>query len=778
MESSSQSFVDSQLPIVDEEGVPLKSSRIVSVAQMYALFQRAWERTRKYRLDIARIQMIIDGYPPYNPAKMEEMGLKGFANINTGLLKFYLTEGCRPLVDQVNGVETFVNVVSKEEGDEDFSEYESIVAQEHFNMVAKEPSYNFRKQELIRQYVAFGVAVPYFPDDKDWRWKSESLGNFLIDFDTPATEDEVQAAFYIRSVNPSYLVNRYHHGDDNWNKSAIKKALIAATPDKKRKDSDYISWETARKENDLYFDALLEKSEIVYSWVQENDSSISLCIFLRDNAACEEFLYKKEFIFEHQSQAFQFFTYGVGTTGTYHGIRGLGYDAANLVQEINKLVSSFIDALRIQSKMPLKITDESEIQNFQVIEKGPVMLYPSGITEMQMQTVNFAQTTVPGLNVLQSFLSQNISAYAVDQNQTNGGDARKTKAEIMANLNALAAASGGNAELFAQSWERLILEQFRRIIRKGYSEADQGGKQVKAFKKRCKDRGVPDDFWDKIVLERCSAVPPVGAGSASQQMMVMERMMEFDDRGWFDAEGSMRMHRNMITLVSNKETADSYMGVGNVGRPMQDHRNAVFENMFMAQGEPQVVYPNDNHQVHAEMHLGASGGESPISSIADHIQALQVATEQNDEETILRLAPVMEMQISHTAEHVQLMKNAPLAAQYREQLQSAAGTMVNIQRAAARIMRERAAEEQKMMEEQAAQQPVEQGRDAGQDYWQVANLAKTDMALEQNNAKFQQTFRHDEESHAQKLRIKDEETAQKLALKEAETAIKALNGRP
>lgn len=772
-EDTEENFIDSQLPIVDEDGSPLKRSKIFSVEQMHALFNRAWERTRKYRNDIARIQMIIDGYPPYDPAKMEAMGLKGYANINTGLLKYYLTEACRPLIDQVNGVESFVNVVARTEGDEDLSEWESVVAQEHYNTVSKEPTYNFRKQELIRQYVAFGVAVPYFPDEKDWRWKSESLGNFLIDFDTPATEDEVQAAFYIRSVNPSYLVDRYHHGSDNWNKGAIKQALIHATPDKKRKDSDYISWETSRKENDIHFDTLLAKSEIVYSWVQENDSSISLCIFLRDSSACEEFLYKKEFLFNHQSEAFQFFTYGVGTTGTYHGIRGLGYDAANLVQEINKLVSSFIDALRIQSKMPLKLADESEAQDFQVIEKGPVMLYPSGIEAMQMQTVNFAQTTVPGLNVLQSFLGQNVSSYAVEQ--STGGDARKTKAEIMANLQQLSAASGGNAELFSQSWERLVLEQFRRMIRKGYSDVEPGGKKIKEFKKRCKERGVPDDFWDKIDLERCSAVPPVGAGSASHQMLVMERMMEFDDRGWFDALGSRRMHRNMVTLLSNRETADSYLGTEEIGRPLPDHKLAVLENGEMSDQRSVPVWDNDYHQVHAEMHLGASGAQFPTNSIADDIQALQLATQENDEDTILRLTPVMEIKIQHAAEHVARMKDAPLAAQYREQLQEVTGVMVNIQRSAARIQRDRLKREQQMLEQ--SQEIPEQGRDAGQDYWQVANLAKTDMALEQNNAKFEQSFRHNEAKTAQDMRIKDEKAAQDLAIQRAKALSTTLNGQ-
>lgn len=772
---------DNLLPVVNKEGEPLlKKSRMQDAKHAWALYRQFYDADQLNRLNRMRMQLILDGFPPKDPAKQRLQGVAGEANINIGILKTFLTEASRPLVDQVNGVEALVNVVAKQKDDEDLSTYCQIVQEEHFNTVTKDYSFDFhfRTQELVRQFVTHGVTVPYFPDECDWRWKSEPLGNFLIKHNTEASESCIEAAFMERVMEPSYLADKYENGNEHWNKEEIHRVLKDAAPKKTVQDTNFEDWELARKENDFYLNTIIPQIEVVNCWVKELDGKISFFIFDKKNP--KEWLYKHEHRFEDNSQAFQLMTYGVGTTGTYHGIRGLAYDAVPLVLEINRLVSSFIDGMRQQSLLNLQPESEDLMQNLTLVEKAGFRLVPPGFKEVTWQTPNYAQTLIPGLSVLQGFLSQNVSAYAVENQGQMGGDARKTKAEIMARLQQIAAASGGNAELFGKSWSRLVLEQFRRMIRKDYQEGEPGGKQIKEFRERCKDKGVPDDFWDKIDFANCSAVPAVGAGSASQQMMIMERLLEFMGMNFFDAEGQLRVQRDAVRLTTGSNDAvKRYMGTGEIGRPMQDHRNAVFENEIMGMGKPQPVWPNDNHQVHAEMHLGASGVEMPTGSIADHIQALSLATEQNDEDTILRLAPVMELMIQHTSEHVMLMKNAPLAAQYREQLQEVAGTMVNIQRSAARIMRERAKEQQQaMQEQQAAMMEVEQGRDAGQDYWGVRNLARTDMALEENRAKFEQTFRHDEEKFAQEMRIKDQKAAQDLAINAAKAVSKGLNGAP
>lgn len=773
---------ESMLPVVNEQGEPLrKTSRMKDAKHAWALYRQFYQSDMGNRLNRMRLQLILDGFPPHDPAKQKAMGVAGEANVNVGLLKTYLTEASRPLVDQINGVEALVNVVAKQEGDEDLNAYCQIVQEEHFNLVTKDDSfdYHFRTQELVRQFVTHGVTVPYFPDEWDWRWDSEPLGNFLIKHNTKASESYVQVAFLERTLDPSYLSDKYDNGNDHWNKAEILRVLRDAAPERTVHDTNYEDWEVARKENDFYLDTIIPQIEGVNCWVKEMDGKVSFFIFDKKNP--KDFLYKKEFLFDSNSQAFQFMTYGVGTTGTYHGIRGLAYDAVPLVLELNRLISSFIDGLRRSGKMYLQPSDADSLQNIVLIEKAGYTIVPPGFTEMTAPVPNFAQGLIPGIGVLQGFLNQGVSAYAVESGEgAFGGDARKTKAEIMARLSQIAAASGGNAELFSKSWSRLVLEQFRRMIRKDYREEESGGAQIKEFRKRCEDKGVPKDFWNKIDLPRCSAVPAVGSGSASQQMMITERLLEFSDRGFFDAQGQLNVQRDAVRVTTgSNEAVKTYCGTGDIGRPLQDHRNASFENSLMNRGESQPVWPNDNHQVHAEMHLGASGAQQSTGSIADLIQALQEATAQNDEDSILRLAPIMQLMIEHTAQHVEAMKNAPLAAQYREQLQEVIGVMVNIERSAQRIMRERRKQEEQMMQEQAQAQMdamiqeaagQSEQRDVGQDFWQNRNLARTEMKLEENDLKFQQTFRHDEEKHLQDLAIKDQKAAQDLLLKQAKVA--------
>ena len=48
-----------------------------------------------------------------------------------------------------------------------------------------------------------------------------------------------------------------------------------------------------------------------------------------------EFLYKKIGRFANTYQAFVVFTYGVGTNGEYHGVRGQGYDVFSINGALN-----------------------------------------------------------------------------------------------------------------------------------------------------------------------------------------------------------------------------------------------------------------------------------------------------------------------------------------------------------------------------------------------------------------------------------------------------------
>lgn len=754
------------LPIVNEDNELLSNeSRLSDVGQAKALFDQLWTRDSKSRLERMKIQLFLDGFPPMNPEDLRMQGCANQANINIGLLKYYITEACRPLVDQINGVERFVNIAAKQEGDEDLSVFCDIVSEEHHRTVSKEPSFNFRVQDLTRLYVTYGVAVPYFEDEYNWIWKPEALGDFLIPHNTDATEDAVEVAFMVREMPPSILFNRYHNGNSNWNKSAIKFSLDSACTRRYGQNQDYEKWEVARKDNDLYWDTVIPIVNVVHCWVKELNGKISYYMFDRDN--CKDYLFEKKFLYDHQQQAFQIFTYGVGTTGKYHGIRGLGYDALPLDLEINRTMSSFIDALRTQGNLNIQADDEDALENLFLIEKGGFRIVPPKFSSFTTTVPNYAQTFLPGFNVLSSFLNKKVSSYSVEDSDTIGsGDARKTKAEIMSRMQQAATAAGGNAALYANNWEKLTLEQLRRMLRTDYNENFPGGKQIKEFKKRCKDRGVPDSFWAKIDLDRCTVVPPVGAGSAAQQFTVLMQLLDFEDRGWFDLEGQQRLHRSVVTRIANKETAESLLGNGEVGRPVVDEKLASLENNAMSGGIQQPVWPNDNNQAHALIHVGDAETEG---SIANDIAILGQAMQTGDEETLLRVAPNVNIKIEHTLIHVERMRDSAAGAQYRQFLEQTQGFMVNVLRAVDAIMKRQYAEAQAQAEQEGQEQ--DQSRQMG-GFRAAAQWGETQAKLRSNAAQVQQSLRFKEEEHALSMNLEAQRVAAQIANEDKKTAAK------
>lgn len=736
------------LQVATLAGDPVKpGGRIADSQSAYSIYKSMRLGDTGSALNRSRYELVMAGYPPYDPQTLILTGQEGIANINPGLMKTYLTESAVPLMDQINMLEKYINIAVKyEEGDEvDWCDAVSVVEDEHKALLDGDPAFTYRKIELIRQMVMHGIAVPYFPDAYDFRWRSEPIGDFLIPHMTPATESSVEVACIVRSRSPHELAKYMEKGNANWNKAQIKQALIDAKP---RTIKSY-EWERAIsqwKGNDLYLTSQVNEITTVDVLVTEMNGRISHYI-IREDGGGSDYLYKNVGRYASQAEAYIFFTLDVATDGFYHSIRGLAAEAMPIVQEINRVFSSFMDAMRLGSKLAVQAANEDALQNLTFIEHSGFLVLPTGVNVVEKQMPNALGAIMPGLEYLTSFLNRKMAHFSTD----DGGFAdtkRKTKAEIMSNVARLAALGEGNTDLLNQAWNRLIVTQFKKIMRENYRPEEPGGEQVALFKKRCKERGVPDEFWGKIDLERCSSQKAVGSGSAAQQIMVMERLMEFFDKGFFDADGEYSFKKDATRLFSSKEIADRYVGPRQTTRPLQDAKNAEFENQLMSMNKQVQVWDNDNNLVHAQVHIGQSNAQAPTGSLADDTNALDQALQSGDDNAILTIVPAMTLKHAHTEQHVERMRNAPQAAKMRQELQQIGAMIENAQKKMIHI------QEQQAKAAQQQQGSPEGGGDPGK--------AVTDnYALERQVVETQVKLRNNDQLHQQKLAEMDAEAALK-----------------
>jgi hypothetical protein len=762
--SDASSPLANLIATTDVKGNPVApGERIPNAQQAYSVYYAMRLGDRQSALNRARMRLVLEGFPPYDPEMLRATGQEGIANINTGIMKTYMQEACMPLLDQLNTQEKYINIAltMKKDEERDWEDEISVAEDEHYTMLKNDPNFNYRKIELVRQMVAYGISVPYFSDGFDWRWRSEPIGEFLIPHMTPANEEQVEVACMVRSRQPHELAKYLDGGNEHWNRKAIKEALRNAKP-RTLKQDDWERMQDMWKGNDLWMTSQCDEVTTVDMWVTEMDGTVTHLIFTEDGQA-NEFLYKCVSKFQSRSQAYQFFTFDIATNGFYHSIRGLGFEALPIVQEINRIFSAFMDAVRLQSKLGIQPKNEDALQNMTFLEHSGFFVIPSGVDIPQVPTVNFGQSLLPSLDYLSSFLNRKMSHYASDA--TFSDYKRRTKAEVMAKVQQLASLGEGNTDLLNQSWEKLVREQFRRIVRPGgpdWTDVEPGGKQALDYFQRCKERGVSDEFWKRIDIERCTAEKAVGAGSAAQQIMTMERLMEFFDHGFFDADGEFSFKKDATRLFTNKEKADRYVGKRDTKRPTQDEKNAVLENKAMDGGKPTPVFDNDNHTVHATVHLGISNPNSPTSSLADDVNVLESALQQGDENTILQVVPSMIVKHGHTAEHIEKMREAPKAAEYRQKLQQLGGLIENAQKKMIHIQEQRA--------EQARQAQGGEGQDAAAkgDFNLERQIVEAQFKLRSKEELHQQEKAHKEENARQDMEIKDREAEQKMAIEHAQ----------
>lgn len=769
MATNQDSPLSALLLTSDKEGNPTpEGQRIADLQSGYSVYKAMYTGDMYSALNRARYELVAAGYPPYDPEMLRQTGQEGIANINPGLLKTYLTESCTPLLDQLNTPEKYINIQLKyvANDDTDWSDPISVVEDEHYTLLKSDPSFSYRKIELVRQMVMHGITVPFFQDSLDYRWKSVPIGEFLIPHMTPATEDSVEVACITRSRNPHELAKYLDKGNKFWNKAEIKQALLDARPRTIRPQE----WERAVsqwKGNDLWITSQAAEVTTVDMFVTEMSGKVSHYIMRQDGGG-SDYLYKNIGRFASQSEAYQFFTLDIATDGFYHSIRGLASEAMPIVQEINRVFSSFMDAMRLGSKLAVQASDEDALQNLTFIEHSGFLVLPTGVSVVEKQMPNTVGAILPGLEYLSGFLNRKMAHFNTDD-AGFGDSKRRTKGEIMANVARLAQLGEGNTDLLNQSWDRLIVTQFRKICRKNYRPEEPGGENIARFKKRCKDRGVPDEFWDKIDFDRCSSQKAVGAGSAAQQIMVMERLMEFFDKGFFDAEGEYFFKKDATRLFTNKEQAERYVGQNNATRPPQDAKNAEFENQLMSLGKQVQVFDNDNNQVHAQVHIGQSNAQVPTGSLSDDINALEQAIQTADNDLILQLVPAMTQKHSHTEEHVMRMRNAPLAAKMRQELQQIGGVIENAQKKMLKIQEERAQQQQQMQAQQGqpGQDPKVQQDTASGNYALERQIVEAQVALKNNQEVQDQKLANEQAKADQDIHNKDRKAAQDIQITKA-----------
>lgn len=214
--------------------------------------------------------------------------------------------------------------------------------------------------------------------------------------------------------------------------------------------------------------------------------------------------------------------------------------------------------------------------------------------------------------------------------------------------------------------------------------------------------------------------------------------------------------------------ADRYAPRDLTPRVPMDASIATLENGQLRQGMEIMPNKDQNHMVHAGVHLSET-------------DQLIASTDMADPESVLANGPQIVNLNAHTAIHMQFLNqslpDSPVVRELNKRLQNAEGTSVNIMRRAEKIQQEMAEAQAEMggMDPMAGPTPEQEAQ------FQAAamDVAETQARMDLQRAEAEQSMairQMDADmtlaERQQKMALNDSETAVKLLMKRLETDAK------
>jgi hypothetical protein len=730
---------------VKEDGT--KTRRLKDVKSALAIYTRLKDADRQSALQRARIDGMFDGAAPYDQSKLNASGQGQKTNLNFGEAQRLLDISLSAYVDLYSSLEKFVNVKGTVGEDAQRHEWEDIVSSELTQLLKAWPEFHSNYLRLCTTFIKHGVGVAYFDSPEGWQFKVGSFEDILIPRQTPSSEEAIDVSVIRRSYHIHELANFIKNPEAaakvGWNVDEVKRVMVKNVTTNGRGsfstgnlNSDYESLQAEIKNNDLLVGVENPTVSVLHFLVRETDGTLShySCV----ESSPSKFLYEKPSRYKSAEEAYVMFTYGVGSNGTYHSIRGLGQRVFSHVQTSNRLRCQMIDGAMISSAVMLQPESSRALEELDMTFYGSYAVLSPNVNIIEKAIPNLSNAVQPALQDMQNQLAMNTdtqSPYGPSQSSPY-----RNKDQVISDMDVSTQLSGAALNLFYASWGRLLREVVKRVIK---SPKDQ---RTKDFCDRCYDRGVPKEFLDNLDLARTTAVRAIGDGSRANRLASLRELNAIS--GSFDEVGRANLTRDIVATRVGADIADRYAPQMDVPRETVDNKIAIMETATLNQGQPMPVLSSELHGTHLGIHLESFGQllEALNTGQADPMQAM----------------PVLQAFYQHIAEHTQFASGEPalegLVARAKQSLQYGEEMINNTAKAMEKIQRDEAQAQQQMTEEEAAMMQ-QQGEQPQQEDPKIA-AAQVQMQIMQQKAELEMSIK--QQKHEQDQAIRDAEAAMKF----------------
>ncbi len=607
------------LDSLDEKGKPVES-RIKDVKSALKIFHGLLKADEQSSFNRARIDAMFDGANPYDQAKLNSSGQGLKTNLNFGEAQRLLDIALSAYVDLSSSLERLVDVKGTQGEDSERGDLEAVVAEELTHLIRSWPEFQSHYLRLCTSFIKHGTGITYFDTPDDWKFRVGSFADILIPRQTPSSENAIDIAIGRRNYHLHELYNFIKNPEVaervGWNVEEVKRVMMKCATSHKSRYSEFTNYEALQaelKNNDIHTGYENPTVAVLHYWVKEMDGSISHYISSENKA--DDFMYKKLSRYEKAENAFIIFTYGVGSNGTYHSIRGLGHRIFNHIQTSNRLRCQMIDGAMLGSAVMIQPENQRALDELGFTYYGSYAVLSPNVNIIEKAVPNLSTAVQPALTDISNQLSLNtdtVSTYGPQQ-----GSPYRNQMQVMSDIDVSTRLSGASLNLFYNSWTRLLREVVRRVI-----TTKKPDFAVKDFIQRCEARGVPESFVKTLDLSRTKAVRSIGNGSKAERLVALRELLGI--AGSFDEVGRRNLTRDIVSTRVGHDLADRYSPQMEQPRPTIDLKIAELENQSFMDGDPLSVQSNELHGFHLEAHIPALMQliEALNQGTADPVQSL------------------------------------------------------------------------------------------------------------------------------------------------------------
>ena len=614
---------------------------VKSAVSIYSTLRRADERSSANR---ARIDGMFDGVAPYDQRVLQSTGQGSRTNLNLGEGQRFLDIAMSAYVDLYSSLERLVSVKVRRGEPAERQDAQDIIGEEITHALREWPEFHSNFLRLCGEFTKHGVSVSYFDAPDGWKFRVCGFGDFLIPRQTVASEEGIEVACarrqYLLHELYGFIRDEEVATKVGWDVTEVKRVITKnARTSGRAGTTTFSDWESTQRElknNDLYTGIENTTVEVLHFWVREFDGTVSHFICSEEGA--KSFMFSKTGMFDAPEQAYVLFTFGVGTNGTYHSIRGLGHRIFNHVQTSNRLRCQMIDGAMLASAVMIQPESQRALEDLSFTFYGPYSVLSPNVKIVEKAIPNLSNSVQPALADLQNQLAQNVdllSTYGPAQSSPY-----RNNLQVEHDLAVASRLSGSTLNLFYAAWSRLLREVVRRFV-----TGDRKDRAIKKFFDRCAERGVSADVIKSLDPALTTAVKAIGAGSQANRLLALRELNNIS--GSFDDVGRRNLIRDITATRVGHDLVDRYAPAAPEPRLTVDAKIAMMENQAMSSGTPIPVLDNELHGMHLRVH-------------APELQQLLAAVQTGAADPV-QVLPIVQSIYEHVMQHLQFLSSDPAA---------------------------------------------------------------------------------------------------------------------